>query len=72
MEDRTLIRTGRSKASCIWRRGSDKAGGLTARGTARGIKVHRKDAAGAVQILEIKMNDPVERDDVIYVSESLF
>jgi polysaccharide export outer membrane protein len=45
---------------------------LTARGTTRGIKVHRKDAAGAVQVREIKMNDPVERDDVIYVSESLF
>jgi len=49
-----------------------QAGGLTARGTTRGIKVHRKDAAGAVQVREIKMNDPVERDDVIYVSESLF
>jgi len=49
-----------------------QAGGLTARGTTRGIKVHRKDASGAVQILEIKMNDPVERDDVIYVRESLF
>ena len=49
-----------------------QAGGLTARGTTRGIKVHRKDAAGAVQVREIKMNDPVERDDVIYISESLF
>ena len=49
-----------------------QAGGLTARGTTRGIKVHRKDASGAVQVREIKMNDPVERDDVIYVSESLF
>jgi len=49
-----------------------QAGGLTARGTARGIKVHRKDASGAVQVIEIKMNDPVERDDVIYVRESLF
>jgi len=49
-----------------------QAGGLTARGTTRGIKVHRKDAAGAVQVREIKMNDPVERDDVIYVTESLF
>ena len=48
------------------------AGGLSARGTERGIKVHRKDAAGAVTIAEMKMNDPVERDDVIYVRESLF
>ena len=49
-----------------------QAGGLTARGTTRGIQVHRKDANGAVQVGEIKMNDPVERDDVIYVRESLF
>ena len=49
-----------------------QAGGLTARGTTRGSKVHRKDAAGAVQVHDIKMNDPVERDDVIYVTESLF
>jgi polysaccharide biosynthesis/export protein len=49
-----------------------QAGGLTARGTERGIKVHRKDAAGVVQIIELKMNDPVQRDDVIYVKESIF
>ncbi len=50
------------------------AGGLSARGTERGIQVHRrKDACtGVVKISEIKMNDPVERDDVIYVRESLF
>jgi len=49
-----------------------QAGGLSARGTTRGIKVHRKDAAGVVQVREIKMNELVERDDVVYVSESLF
>jgi polysaccharide export outer membrane protein len=49
-----------------------QAGGLTPRGTERGIKVHRKDATGTDKILELKMNDPVERDDVIYVKESLF
>jgi polysaccharide export outer membrane protein len=49
-----------------------QAGGLTARGTERGIKVHRKDPSGAVKILELKMNDPVERDDVIYIKESIF
>ena len=48
-------------------------GGLTPRGTQRGIRVHRKDArTGACKILELKMNDRVERDDVIYVRESLF
>lgn len=48
------------------------SGGLTARGTQRGIKVHRRDASGAVTILDIDLNDPVGRDDVIYVKESLF
>ena len=49
-----------------------QAGGLTARGTQRGIKVHRRDASGAVTITELDLNDPVGRDDVIYVKESLF
>ncbi len=49
-----------------------QAGGLTPRGTARGIQVHRRDASGAVKVLDMQMNDPVDRDDVIYVRESLF
>lgn len=49
-----------------------QSGGLSARGTERGIKVHRRDANGVVKIMDIKMNDLVERDDVIYVRESLF
>ena len=49
-----------------------QAGGLTARGTDRGIRVHRKDAAGVDHVFEMKMNDHIERDDVIYVKESLF
>ena len=47
-------------------------GGLTLRGTQRGIKVHRRDANGVVTILDIGLNDPVVRDDVIYIKESLF
>lgn len=49
-----------------------QSGGLTPRGTVRGIKVHRRDANGAVTILDMQMNDPVVRDDVIYIKESLF
>ncbi len=49
-----------------------QSGGLTQRGTARGMKVHRRDANGTVTILDLQMNDPVVRDDVIYVKESLF
>ena len=49
-----------------------QAGGVTARGTEKGIRVHRRDRNGTVQVSEMKMNDLVERDDVIYVKESLF
>jgi polysaccharide biosynthesis/export protein len=49
-----------------------QSGGLTSRGTQRGMKVHRRDAAGSVSVLNIEPNDPVVRDDVIYVKESLF
>ncbi|HWH84368.1 MAG TPA: polysaccharide export protein EpsE [Burkholderiaceae bacterium] len=49
-----------------------QAGGLTPKGTQRGMKVHRRDANGNVTISDIGLNDPVARDDVIYVKESLF
>lgn len=49
-----------------------QAGGLTQRGTDRGLRIHRRDASGAIRIIQPNMNDMVERDDVIYVRESLF
>lgn len=48
------------------------SGGLSAKGTQRGMKVHRRDANGNVVVSDIGLNDPVNRDDVIYVKESLF
>jgi len=48
------------------------AGGLSARGTERGIKVHRRDTQGQVIVLELKPTDHLQRDDVVYVKESLF
>lgn len=47
-------------------------GGLTLRGTQRGIRVHRKGADGAVQILTPKLEDQLQQDDVVFVRESLF
>jgi polysaccharide export outer membrane protein len=47
-------------------------GGLTQRGTERGIRVHRKEADGKVQELQPKMNDGIKDGDVVYVKESLF
>ena len=48
------------------------SGGLTQRGTERGLRIHRRDPNGNVRVIEPKVNDFVERDDVIYVRESMF
>lgn len=47
-------------------------GGVTPRGTQRGIRILRRDDNGAMQELEAELADPVKKDDVIYVKESLF
>lgn len=47
-------------------------GGLTARGTERGLRIKRRDAAGKLQIMEAQHDDLVRPDDVVYVKESLF
>lgn len=49
-----------------------QAGGLTARGTDRGLRVHRRLPNGTVSIIQPTMNDLVEREDVLYVRESVF
>jgi polysaccharide export outer membrane protein len=47
-------------------------GGLTARGTERGMRIKRRDGAGKVTELAARQGDVVQVDDVIYVKESLF
>ncbi|MCU7373180.1 polysaccharide export protein EpsE [Paucibacter sp. O1-1] len=47
-------------------------GGLTQRGTEKGIRVHRKGADGKVQILQAAMDEALKDGDVVYVRESLF
>ena len=48
-------------------------GGLTLRGTEKGIRVHRKGADGKVQVITTPMMDEAMRDgDVVFVRESLF
>lgn len=48
------------------------AGGITQRGTLKGVRVHRRDASGKTQVMEVQMNDPLHADDVVYVRESIF
>lgn len=47
-------------------------GGLTLRGTERGLKIKRLNEAGAIETVEINASSKVQPDDVIYVQESLF
>ena len=48
------------------------AGGLTQRGTARGLRVSRKDAGGVLREVEPTMTDTLRPDDVVFVRESVF
>ena len=47
-------------------------GGLSARGTEKGIRVHRRADDGKVRVLQPAMDDRVKDGDVVYVRESLF
>ncbi|KAF1043018.1 MAG: Polysialic acid transport protein KpsD [Herbaspirillum frisingense] len=47
-------------------------GGLTTRGTERGLKVKRRDAEGVLQEIDVKKEDLLQADDVVYVKESWF
>jgi polysaccharide export outer membrane protein len=46
-------------------------GGITPRGTERGIKISRRDSQG-VRRIDANLTDSIQADDVIYVRESLF
>ena len=47
-------------------------GGLTQRGTEKGIRVHRRGPAGTVLVVQPAMDDKLQDGDVVFVRESLF
>lgn len=47
-------------------------GGLSLRGTERGIRIKRRDAAGVMQVIDAKHDDLIQSDDVVFVKESWF
>lgn len=47
-------------------------GGLTPRGTERGMRIKRRDTNGVMQIIDAKADDLLQVDDVVYIKESLF
>lgn len=47
-------------------------GGLTPRGTERGLRVKRRDRNGEPQFIKVRHDDVLQSDDVVYVQESWF
>jgi polysaccharide export outer membrane protein len=47
-------------------------GGLSLRGTERGLVIKRRDAKGVLHMIDAKHDDLVQADDIVYVKESLF
>lgn len=47
-------------------------GGLTPRGTERGIGIHRRLANGQFAKIAASLTDPLRADDIVFVKESLF
>ena len=47
-------------------------GGVTPRGTDRGLKIRRRAPDGTLQAIDARLTDLVQPNDVIYVKESLF
>src|SRR5260370_16665525 len=47
-------------------------GGVTGKGTSRGIVRHRRDAAGKMKEEGVALDDDVHDPDFIYVNETLF
>jgi polysaccharide export outer membrane protein len=49
-----------------------KGGGLTLRGTDKGVRVQRRAPDQSMQTLESKLDEPVRPDDLIFIRESVF
>jgi polysaccharide export outer membrane protein len=47
-------------------------GGLTPRGTERGLRIKRRDESGKLQTIDVRGDDMLRPNDVVYVKESLF
>jgi len=54
------------------RQAMSAGGGLTQRGTQRGLRITRRDPSGSPRTIEAGADDPVQVDDVITVRESWF
>jgi len=62
----------RIERSMTIRQALAQGGGLTPRGTERGLRLHRRGADSQLRILTPRLDDPLQADDVLHVGESLF
>jgi polysaccharide export outer membrane protein len=49
-----------------------QGGGPTQRGTERSVRLHRRGANNQLEVINPKLDDPIQPDDVLHVGESLF
>ena len=49
-----------------------KGGGLTLRGTDKGVRVSRRKSDGKLDAIEPRLDDPIRPDDLIFIRESIF
>jgi polysaccharide export outer membrane protein len=49
-----------------------KGGGLTLRGTDKGVRLNRRNASGKLDPIEPRLDDPIRPDDLIFIRESIF
>ena len=52
--------------------GLAQGGGLTLRGTERGLRIHRRGPDGSMTVITPEKSELIQADDVLYVEESLF
>ena len=52
--------------------GLAQGGGLTPRGTERGLRIHRRGPDGSIVVLTPTKTEAIRADDVLYVQESFF
>jgi polysaccharide export outer membrane protein len=62
----------RQERNMVVRQALAQGGGLTPRGTERGLRIERRGADGKVIDIKPQLTDPLQPDDIIQVSESLF
>jgi polysaccharide export outer membrane protein len=46
-------------------------GGLTARATERGVGIHRRMPNGELTLIDAKLTDPIQADDIVFVRERI-